>query len=116
MAITDPPLTLLPDPRPLIGDQRIPNASGGEYEHRYAATGRPTKLVPLGAEREMDAAVHAARHALPHWRALPANQRRDMMRKHFMNRMGQNDFRRSPEKRAQMYARAVSNRQAARGQ
>jgi len=27
----------------------------------------------------MDAAVHAARHALPHWRALPANQRRDMM-------------------------------------
>lgn len=79
MALIEPPLTLLPDARPLIGDQRIANPSGGEYEHRYAATGKPTRPVPLGGQREMDAAVQAARHALPRWQALPPNERRDMM-------------------------------------
>jgi hypothetical protein len=49
-------------------------------------------------------------------RGLPRDQRRAMMRQHFMDRIGANDWRRSPEKRAQMYARAVSNRQTARGQ
>jgi hypothetical protein len=48
--------------------------------------------------------------------AVPRDQRWAMMRQHFMNRMGGNDWRRSPERRAQMYARAVSNRQASRGQ
>jgi hypothetical protein len=49
-------------------------------------------------------------------RAAPRDQRRAMMRQHMMDHMGANDWRRSPEKRAQMYARVVSNRQAARGQ
>jgi hypothetical protein len=48
--------------------------------------------------------------------AAPPDQRMAMMRQHFMNRMGQNNWRRSPSRRAQMYQRAVANRQAARGQ
>lgn len=48
-------------------------------------------------------------------RAAPPEQRRDMMRQHFMNRLGANDWRRSPERRAQMYQRAVANRQSVRG-
>jgi hypothetical protein len=46
--------------------------------------------------------------------AAPPDQRMSMMRDHL--KMGQNNWRRSPAKRAQMYQRAVSNRQAARGQ
>lgn len=48
--------------------------------------------------------------------AAPPDQRRAMMRQYFMDHMDAMDnWRRSPEKRAQMYQRAVSNRQAARG-
>jgi len=79
MAISDPQLALLPDVRPLIGDQRVSNTAGGEYEHKYAATGKPTKRVPLCGAQEMEAAVQAARQALSRWRALPAPQRRDMI-------------------------------------
>jgi hypothetical protein len=50
-------------------------------------------------------------------RAAPPEQRRDLMRRHFMSRLGAMDnWRRSPERRAQMYQRAVSNRETVRGQ
>ncbi len=49
-------------------------------------------------------------------RAAPPEQRRDMMRSHYSARIGAMDnWRRSPESRAQMYQHAVSNRQAVRG-
>jgi hypothetical protein len=81
-------------------EDRIRNAIGG-----LPPEDRPAALNQLTAEVKFMHDVQAA----------PADQRRDMMRKHFMNRMGNNDFRRSPEKRAQRYARAVSNRQTATG-
>jgi hypothetical protein len=48
---------------------------------------------------------------------LPPDQRRDRMRKHFMDRLmaGNNNWRRSPQKRAKMYAHAVAARTAATG-
>jgi hypothetical protein len=47
--------------------------------------------------------------------AAPPEQRGQMMRAHFQGR-GMDNWRRSPEMRAQMYSRVVANRQAARGQ
>ena len=48
--------------------------------------------------------------------AAPPDQRRDLMRKHRMDHLGAFDnWRRSPEKRAQMYQHLVSNRQSVRG-
>ncbi len=70
------------------------------------ADARPAALSQLAQEVTFQQQVRNA----------PPEQRREMMRQHFMNRMGANDWRRSPEKRAQMYERAVSNRVASRGQ
>jgi hypothetical protein len=80
---------------------RMQNAING-----LPADARPEATAQLAAEVKFQQDVQAA----------PPDQRRTMMRDHFMNRMGQNNWRRSPDKRAQMYQRAVSNRQSARGQ
>jgi aldehyde dehydrogenase (NAD+) len=63
----------------LIGDRRIDRATGGEYEHIYAATGKPTIGFPLAGAAEIDESVAAARRALPVWRTMPANLRRDLL-------------------------------------
>jgi hypothetical protein len=47
MAVSAPPLDLLPDRSLLVGDQRIGDSSGGTYQHVYAATGSPTGEVPM---------------------------------------------------------------------
>src|SRR5437016_4507444 len=79
MPITDPPVALLPQASVLIGDERRSDPSGGEYLHVYAATGKATTRVGLCGRDEMNDAVGAARDASPAWRAMPANQRRDLM-------------------------------------
>ncbi|MET9263806.1 aldehyde dehydrogenase family protein [Amycolatopsis sp. NPDC004079] len=76
MPITEPPLDVLPGPAALIGGERLHSTGGGSYQHVYAATGRPTVEVRLSGADEIDAAVRAARRALPRWRAMPANERR----------------------------------------
>jgi hypothetical protein len=82
-------------------EDRMTNAING-----LPADARPAALAQLKQEMAFQQQVRNA----------PPDQRRAMMRQHFMNRMGANDWRRSPEKRAQMYARVVSNRVASRGQ
>jgi hypothetical protein len=82
-------------------EDRMRNAING-----LPADYRPTALAQLDQEVKFQQQVQAA----------PPADRRNMMREHFRNRMGANDWRRSPEKRAAMYARVVSNRVAARGQ
>ncbi len=67
---------------------------------------RPDAITQLNNEVKF---MHDVQSAQP-------DQRRAMMRDHFKDRMTQSDMRRSPEKRAQRYARAVANRQTARGQ
>ncbi len=47
--------------------------------------------------------------------AAPPEQRPQMMRDHMMQKMGNGNNRLSPQKRAQRYARLVSNREAAQG-
>lgn len=79
MAISEAELELLPQPGLLIGDRRLTDSSGGEHEHVYPATGKPTLRVPLAGAKEIDDAVRAARAALPAWKARTADQRRDVM-------------------------------------
>jgi aldehyde dehydrogenase (NAD+) len=79
VAVLDAPIDLLPEPGLLIGDARVTDPDGGWHEHVYPATGRPTVPVALGGAKDMDAAVRAARDALPGWQALPAPSRRDAL-------------------------------------
>jgi aldehyde dehydrogenase (NAD+) len=79
VTITAPPVDLLPSPGLLIGDERIDDSSGGVVDHIYGATGKRTADVTLAGAREIDLAVRAARSALPGWRAITPDQRRELM-------------------------------------
>jgi aldehyde dehydrogenase (NAD+) len=79
MTIADPELTLIPKFSTLIGGDLRQTASGGAYDHVYAATGRPTVTRALSGAEDVDAAVAAARAAFPKWRAMPVNQRRNLL-------------------------------------
>ncbi|MEH1123258.1 aldehyde dehydrogenase family protein [Micromonospora sp. CPCC 206061] len=79
MAVTEPPLSLLPPAGLLIGDDWHGSSSGGTVTHVYPASGQPTADVVVAGATEVGLAVTRAREALPAWRAMPANQRRDLM-------------------------------------
>ncbi len=59
----------------VIGDERRPTGGGGRYLHHDPATGLPQAEVPVGGPDDVDAAVAAARAALPVWRSTPPPQR-----------------------------------------
>jgi aldehyde dehydrogenase (NAD+) len=77
--VKDAPLGVLPSPGLLIGDRRVTDSTGGEFEHLYAATGRLTSRVTLGGAKEINDAVAAAKAALPAWRQTPVPVRRAAM-------------------------------------
>ncbi len=79
MTICEADLDLFPEPGLLIGDRLVTEASGGEFQHEYPATGRPTVRVPLAGRKEVDEAVRAARAALPEWRSWTVDRRRNVM-------------------------------------
>ncbi|HEY3716442.1 MAG TPA: aldehyde dehydrogenase family protein [Jatrophihabitantaceae bacterium] len=61
----------------LIGEKRLQSASGGTYEHRYAATGEINGIVPLAGASEVDLAAQAASRAFREWSGWTADRRRD---------------------------------------
>ncbi len=79
MPVAEAQVELIPQPALLIGDERVTDSSGGTHEHIYPATGKPTRTIPLAGRSEIDRAVAVARAALPGWKAMPADQRRDCM-------------------------------------
>src|SRR5207253_6289154 len=81
MAWPHPSPDLFPEAALVIGDKKLKTSSGGEHQHVYAGTGRPTLALPLAGPAEIDAAVQAARAALPAWKSIPAGRRRDLMLK-----------------------------------
>ncbi len=54
----------------LIGGSWSPSNAGGDYDHRYAATGEVQARIGLAGAADVDAAVIAARAASPGWAAL----------------------------------------------
>ncbi len=81
MAMSEAPLHLLPEPGSVIGDQVVTDGTGGEYQHIYAATGRPTRRFALAGMREVDMAVAAARAAFPIWSSMRRDERRRLFLK-----------------------------------
>jgi acyl-CoA reductase-like NAD-dependent aldehyde dehydrogenase len=79
MPIGEAVLDVFPRPGLLIGDRLVTATTGGEYEHEYPATGKPTFRVPLAGAADIDAAVQAARKAAPEWRSWTLDRRRDVM-------------------------------------
>jgi acyl-CoA reductase-like NAD-dependent aldehyde dehydrogenase len=79
MTIREAPLDLFPTAGLLIGDELITETTGGEYQHEYPATGKPTVAVPLAGAAEIDAAVRTARAAFTEWRSWTVERRRDVM-------------------------------------
>jgi aldehyde dehydrogenase (NAD+) len=59
----------------LIGDERIADTSGGSYPHHNPATGEHQADVPMAGGAEVDAAIAAARAAIPGWRSTPIPER-----------------------------------------
>src|SRR3546814_18246792 len=63
----------------IVGDHLFERGSGDVHAHVYPATAQVTGAIALAAPQDVDAAVQAARAACPAWRALPGNQRRDLL-------------------------------------
>jgi aldehyde dehydrogenase (NAD+) len=63
----------------LIGDEIRTEGHGGSAEHFYPATGELTGEISLGGVVDVDAAVAAAREALPVWEKLGPFARRDLL-------------------------------------
>jgi aldehyde dehydrogenase (NAD+) len=79
MPIAPADVTALPVPGFLIGDRKITEDSGSVYEHRYAANGEITRVVPLATAKEVDLAVKAAREGFKVWSHMGPDQRRAHM-------------------------------------
>jgi aldehyde dehydrogenase (NAD+) len=75
-------ITASPDLLPtgfLIGGKWRQDGAGGSMDHVNPTTGKPQRTFPLAGAADVDAAVAAARTALPGWRALPAAERRRLL-------------------------------------
>jgi aldehyde dehydrogenase (NAD+) len=68
-----------PQPVLIIGDERLSTASGGCYEHRYAATGEVNGVIPLAGAAEVDRAATTAVIAFTEWSRWTADRRRDAL-------------------------------------
>jgi acyl-CoA reductase-like NAD-dependent aldehyde dehydrogenase len=74
-----PNTDVLPKHTVLIGDKKTDRGGGQSWAHVYPATGAVTRELKLAGANDVDAAVAAARAAFPAWRALPGDQRRNLM-------------------------------------
>jgi acyl-CoA reductase-like NAD-dependent aldehyde dehydrogenase len=74
MAGTDS-LTRLAGEGLIIADSRLSDSSGGSFPHRYPGSGEVQVDVPLAGQKEVDAAVAAAREVLPAWRSIAPAER-----------------------------------------
>ncbi len=79
MAFVQPDPDTLPRFPLIIGDSREESGSGESVAHIYPGTGQVTREIRMGNAHDVDRAVAAARDALPAWRALPGDKRRDLM-------------------------------------
>ena len=79
MAFRHPDAGTLPRHTLIIGDSREEQGSGPALPHVYPGTGRVTREIGMAGPADVDRAVAAARAALPAWKAMPGDKRRDLM-------------------------------------
>ena len=77
--VLDPEDGEVPDLLNLIAGQFIESACGHWINNLNPATGGRIARVPCSAEEDVDAAVNAARDALPGWAALTVEERADWL-------------------------------------
>lgn len=65
----------------LIDGKVIPAASGETLESINPATGKGWAKIPRSKQEDAEAAILAARKAFPAWKALPASERADYLRR-----------------------------------
>ena len=65
----------------LIGGERVESGSKGELSHINPSTGKVLGAFPAGGAKEVDAAIRAAKAALPMWSGRHPTQRRDILLK-----------------------------------
>ncbi len=78
MAFKNPAAEELPRYPLIIGDAREERGSGATIAHIYPGTGQVTREIVMADASDVDRAVAAARAALPAWRAMPGDQRRNL--------------------------------------
>jgi phenylacetaldehyde dehydrogenase len=76
---TDRPAFLSTEHRLLIGGERVDAVDGGRLTVLDPATGEQLAGVPAGGAADIDAAVAAARGALPVWAATPPARRAELL-------------------------------------
>jgi acyl-CoA reductase-like NAD-dependent aldehyde dehydrogenase len=81
MTFQTPRDIVLPRHSVIAGDKLMEQGSGCAWTHIYPANGEPTGELRLGGPRDVELAVDAARAALPAWRSLPGDKRRDLLLK-----------------------------------
>lgn len=81
MAFRHPEAEALPRFPIIIGDSREERGTGATVPHIYPATGRVTREITMASPADVDRAVRAARAALPAWKAMPGDQRRNLLLK-----------------------------------
>ena len=78
MTFQKPIVDALPRHPIIIGDSREEGGSGETLAHVYPGTGTVTREIRMASPADVDRAVAAARAALPAWRAMPGDKRRDL--------------------------------------
>lgn len=81
MAFRHPEAEALPRFPVIIGESREERGSGDKVAHIYPATGRVTREITMAGAEDVDRAVQAARAALPAWKALTGDKRRNILLK-----------------------------------
>ena len=81
MGFQHPSREALPRHPLIIGGTREAAGHGARHAHVYPGTGGITAEIALADAGDVDRAVAAARAAAPAWRALPGDQRRNLMLK-----------------------------------
>lgn len=79
MAFRNPDVEALPRYPLIIGDALEEQGSGERIPHVYPGTGTVTREIRMASPADVDRAVAAARAALPAWKAMPGDKRRDLM-------------------------------------
>jgi acyl-CoA reductase-like NAD-dependent aldehyde dehydrogenase len=79
MTFQQPIVDTLPRFANIIGGKREEAGSGAAVPHIYPGTGSVTREIRMANADDVDRAVAAARAALPAWRAMPGDKRRDLM-------------------------------------
>ncbi|MCB2078507.1 MAG: aldehyde dehydrogenase family protein, partial [Novosphingobium sp.] len=78
MTFQSPQADILPRSTLIIGDKVEEAGSGDTIAHIYPGNGSVTREIRMANPADVDRAVAAARAALPEWKAMPGDKRRNL--------------------------------------